>query len=204
MGDDGYVEDEEPEIDWSATGFFCTGCGEAVDFHEEVFVLTVVLVHQGERGLEYSPLIFEDGDFLYEPHFFCFNCRDEELEELNDLMRDIPPVLDHYAGLECDICRSGIRIGEVVAIVTHGEIRLSKRSPNGQNGGSTFECMDSHPDVLCPNCTNRLSKDVIDELWADDVKQYNECSEGTQIRCWRSGCSADIDSDCTNCKRQVG
>jgi hypothetical protein len=202
MGDDGYLN--ESDVDWSATGFSCTGCGEAIDYQEEVFVLTVALAHQGERGIEYAPLIFEDGDFLYEPHFLCFNCRDDELEELCDLMRDVPPVLDQHASFECDACRSGVRSGEVVAIMTHGEVRLSKRSPNGENGGSTFECMDSHPDVLCICCINRLSKDVIDELWSEEVRQYNECREGTQIRCWRSGCSADMNSDCTNCKKQVG
>lgn len=200
MGDDGHLED----YDWSATGFSCSGCGEAVEYMEEVFVLTVVLTQPGERGTMYAPLIFEDGDFLYEPHFLCFNCRDEELEELCDLMRDIPPILDQYSILDCDACRSGIRLGEVVAIVTHGEIRLSKRQPNGENGGSTFECMDGHPDVLCVCCVNRLSKDVVKDLWKDDVQQYNECPEGTQIRCWRSGCSADVDSNCANCKQQVG
>ncbi len=202
MGDDRYVE--EPDVEWSGTDFSCSVCGDGIEFKEEVFALTVMLTQVGERGTEYAPLIFEDGDFLYAPHFFCFNCREDTLEELSDLMRDIPPVLDQFTSLECDSCRSGIRAGEVVAIMTHGEIRLSRRSPNGQSGGSTFECTDCHPDVLCIGCINRFSRDVIDELWQEDVRQFNECTEGTQIRCWRSSCPADVDSDCANCKRQVG
>jgi hypothetical protein len=200
----GTGRDIDYDFDWPKTDFSCTSCGDPVVFGEEVFVLTVVLAQLGPRGMAYDPLLFEDGDFLYEPHYFCINCADESLEELGALVRDIPPVEDSYAICECTSCRSGIRAGEVVAMVANGQIIYSRRSPSGQDGGSTFECTDCDPAVLCISCINKLNKEVIDELWLDPVRQYHECPEGTEIRCWRSNCSADENSDCANCKRQVG
>lgn len=202
MGTSGYLGDLD--LNWSNSEFSCTGCGEAIEYMEEVFVVTVVLAQLTERGVVYSPVLYEDGDFLYEPHFLCFSCREGYQEELKELVRDMPPVLDDYSVINCKECLSGIRTGEVVAMITHGEIRLSKRSPNGISGGSTFECMDDDPDVLCVSCINKMSRDIVDCLWKEDVQQFRECPEGTEIRCWRSGCSADEDSDCANCKRQVG
>lgn len=199
MGSDGYLGDLD--IGWSDSQFSCTLCGEAIAYKEEVFVLTVVLAQMTERGVLYSPLLFEDGDFLYEPHFLCFNCCEESLEELHDLLTDVPPLEDEYTIIDCSQCKSGVRAGEVIGLITHGELAVSKRSPNGVNGGSTFEVMDDDPRALCISCLNRLSNDVVDELWADRVQQYQECAEGTELRCWRNGCSADACGDCMSCKR---
>lgn len=202
MGDGRYLE--ELDINWSNTAFFCTTCGEPIEYKEEVFAITVVLAQMTERGMQYLPVLFEDGDFLYEPHILHAHCSEESREELFELVRDTPPVEDPYAVINCTTCQSGVRTGEVVALATYGEIRISQRSPNGMNGGSTFESLDDDPTVLCVCCINKLSKEVVDELWKDDVRQFHECSEGTEIRCWRSGCSADEDSDCANCKKRVG
>jgi len=203
MGTSGYLGDLD--LDWSRTEFSCRVCGECISFAEEVFVVTIAVAQLTGRGMQYSQLLFiEDGDFLYEPVFLCFNCSEDSQEELGERVRDVPPVADAYAVIDCGSCRSGIRNGEVVALITHGEIRLSKRSPNGITGGSTFEVMDADPTVLCVSCINTLSKEIVDEFWTELVKQFNECPEGTEIRCWRSGCSADEDSDCANCKRQAG
>ena len=203
MGTSGSLEDLD--LNWSRTEFSCRVCGESISFAEEVFVITIAVAQLGVRGMQYSPLLFaEDGDFLYEPVFLCANCWEDSQEGLGDIVRDIPSVLDDYAVVDCGPCKSGIREGEVVALVTYGEIRLSKRCPNGINGGSTFEVMDADPTILCISCINTLSKEVVDELWTELVKQFNECPEGTEIRCWRNGCSADEDSDCANCKRQAG
>lgn len=199
MGEGGSLE----HIAWTATDFSCTTCGEPIPFADEVFVLTIMLVQMTERGVQYSPLLFEDGDFLYEPHFFCFSCCENNKEELEGLVRDMPPVEDNYSILDCSACKSGIRSGEVSALITHGEIHLSKRSPNGESGGSRFTCMDDDPTVICISCVNRLNKDVVDELWYEYVKQYKECSEGTQIRCWRNGCPADEEESCANCNKET-
>jgi len=191
-------------VDWATTEFSCVTCGEAVLFAEENHVVTIVIAQLNERGMLFSPLIFEDGDFLWEPQFFCLNCWDSSKEELEDFVRDEPLVEDNYSITDCSSCHSGIRNGEVVGLITAGEVHQAKRSPNGEHGGSTFECTTPDPHVLCISCINKLNTDVVDELWNEPVRQFHECPEGTQIRCWRNGCPAEEDSNCANCHTQTG
>jgi len=197
MGTGGYLGDLD--IDWDATSFSCGTCGEAVQFTVETVVFTVMLAQLTEKGMQYSPLIFEDGDFLYEPNFMCEECCLESIEELRSQMRDVPYVEDSYAVANCHICHSGIRNGEVVGLATSGEVRRSRRSPNNEVGTSTFECTTDDPVLMCVGCINVMNSDVVDELWADSIKQFHECAEGTMIRCWRSGCPADQENPCANC-----
>lgn len=197
MGFSGHLG--ELEAGWESTEFSCATCGEAVQFAEETFVVTVVLAQMTEGGMSYAPLIFEDGDFLYEPNYLCAHCWEQSKDELEELVRDTPEVEDHHSILSCHICRSGIRTGEVIGLATEGEVRLSRRAPNGEHGGSTFECTSDDPTVLCISCLNKLSAHVVDELWNESVRQFHECQEGTEIRCWRNGCSAEEDSACANC-----
>ena len=202
MGTGGYIGGLD--VDWSTTEFSCVTCGEAIMFAEENHVVTIVMAQLFERGMQFSPLIFEDGDFLWEPQFFCSSCWEAAKEEIDDLVRDVPMVEDHYSITDCSSCHSGIRAGEVVGLITSGEVHHAKRSPNGEPGGSTFECTTPDPHVLCIGCINKLSSEIVDELWNEPVRQFHECPEGTEIRCWRNGCPAEEDNDCANCYTQTG
>lgn len=191
---------DDLDVNWLHTGFSCSTCGEEIDFHQEVFCISIVFVQWTDRGVTYAPVLFEDGDFLYAPHFFCCECTDENSRELKDHRRDRPPIEDQYTIADCSICKSGIRHGEVAALITHGEIQLSKRNPNGVHGGNTFDPTDTDPDILCISCINTLSSDVVDQLWQEPVCQFRECAEGSEIRCWRGGCPADETNECAKCK----
>jgi hypothetical protein len=186
-------------LDLATPDFSCVTCGDTIQFTEETYVVTIVIAHLTEKGMLYSPLIFEDGDFLWEPQFFCESCWDCSKEELADYKRDVPLVDDDQSITNCSTCHSGIRTGEVVGIITAGEVRQASRYPNGEYGGTTFKCTSPDPHVLCISCINMLNSDVVDELWDEPVKQYHECPEGTAIRCWRNGCPAEEDSNCANC-----
>lgn len=202
MGNSGYIGGLERN--WATTEFSCVVCGEGVLYAEESHVVTIVTIQMTERGTIYSPLIFDDGDFLWEPQFICSDCWDQCQEELTEHVRDVPLIEDDYAITDCRSCRSGIRAGEVVGMITAGEVRQTHRYPNGEHGGTTFECSNPDPCILCISCINRLNSDVVDELWSEPIKQYQECEEGTQIRCWRNGCPAEEDNDCANCHKQTG
>lgn len=200
MGTGGYLGGLD--LDWERTEFPCVCCGEFIAFAEEAHVATIVVGNLLEQGMQYRPLVFSDNDFLYEPVFFCSHCWDASREELAELTRDVPPINDDFNVIDCNFCRSGIRNGEVLGLCTQGEVLQSRRSPNGNSGGTTFQCTSDDPDIMCIGCINKLSKDVVDHMWNEPVRQYHECAEGTDIRCWRNGCSAQHDDDCANCNQR--
>ena len=191
---------EELYIELYKSDKACIFCQDMLLYTDEVFVLVISAAQVTAGGLLYPPLASETGDFLFEPHFFCFTCWENGLEELRELYEDVPPIEDMYAVLECAVCESGIRDGETVAVASFGEIHLSHRNPNGESNTSKFASMDSDPTALCIACVNGLSGEVFDELWPMDIRQFNECREGTFARCWRYGCSAQ--GDCGNCAQE--
>lgn len=194
------LQDDEEEEFGSESSVVCSSpiCGESIRYSDEVYLLSVVYPVLNAVGLEYSPMIADDGDFLYEPCFFCFDCWEQILGDLYERVADTPPVLDTYAILDCDVCGSGIRENELTGIAAFGEIQLSKRDP--VSDPVTFTKMDDNPKVICIGCLNTIIKDIA-ELWYDRVTQNNECEHGTFLRCWRFGCGADKDNNCLNEER---
>ena len=201
MGTGGYLGQLDAGI--PSTDFSCVTCGESVQYAEETHVVTVVLARLINGNIRYAPLIYTDGDYLWEPNFVCDNCNDGHLEDMRELVRDVPYVEDDLAITNCHICHSGIRDGEVVGIITAGEIQRTQRMPNGEADSGTFVCTTDDPTRLCIGCINKLSSEVVDELWKEPIKQFNECEEGTNIRCWRNGCPADVDNPCASCHYNI-
>lgn len=181
-------------MDWSSTGFSCIQCGERVQFAQETVVVVIAMAQLTEQGMVYTPLVVDaatDHDFLFEPIYLCEGCCSGHMEQLEEIVRDIPIVEVPTSITSCRSCTAGINQGEVVGKMTCGEVHRSKRSPNCQSGGTTFVEMDNDPIILCVSCINRLNSDVIDEMWSEPVQQNHECPEGTQMRCWRTGCPAE-------------
>lgn len=183
---------------WPKTGHSCQAsfCGKNIPYAEPVIMLTVEVAAQTERGLVYSPLVATDEDYLYEPVFYCQECWKSVLEDLESFTSDTPPVEDPYSILRCSCCTSGIRVGEVFAKLTEGEFRASDRNPTGDYTPE-FVPMAPLPSILCAPCVNVIEQDV-SEIWGELLKQNKECAEGTYMRCWRHGCSADVDCGCVN------
>lgn len=186
MREEYFNEDEDSIVEWDQSPFVCAegSCQEGIPFAEDMVMLMVCELKLTEQGLSYEPLSADDGDYLYEPVHFCLACWENTEEELRELVRDVPIVEDVYSILDCPICGSGIRQGEVVGLATHGNIIVPRHCPNGESGASTFCSLDNDPTPICIGCLNQLNTDITD-LWDDRVTQSTECSEGTYQRCWR-------------------
>lgn len=186
-------------FNWDDSDLSCALCGDMLKYADESFVLTVVMAVVIPEGIQYIPLMLEDGsDFLYEPYFFCFTCWESCIEDVRTEKGDMPPVEDQYSILECACCESGIRQNEVLGTASFGEVHRTKRSPD-TGGYVKFEVMDPEPSTLCIECLNALNT-VVDDLWTDGVSQGGECEEGRFIRCWRYGCTYDGTSCKALCK----
>jgi hypothetical protein len=173
-------------IEWEATEIKCRYCGDSLRFTDEVYVLSDSTCVLTEEGVTYNPTE-EDMEFRNAPCFFCFDCWEECEENIRLLKEDEPPVADDYAVLECDICESGIRDGEVLGTAVFGEVHLSKRVPHGERATTIFESMDPNPTVVCVGCLYTMHRDVV-EVWDQALSQGGECDDGTVMRCWRYGC----------------
>jgi hypothetical protein len=186
------VEDQWPHTDISCSS---SDCGEELEYAEEIALLTVEVAAQTEQGLVYTPLVApDDGDYLYEPVFYCHGCWKCIHEELLSYVSDMPPVDDEHSIIECSTCGSGIRAGEVLARVLVGEFQSNGRAPEGRLTPTFYQLHDK-PIIICAPCVNVIDQDV-SEIWGDPLRQNNECAEGTYMRCWRHGCSADLECNC--------
>jgi hypothetical protein len=169
------------------TDHACACCGDTILFSDESVVITVVVPTIGpDATLVFEPVLADDGDYFYEPRFLEFGCWENVVNEVCEELQDTPPIVDHESVTSCKICESGIRLGEIMGLATKGELLCSSRLPDGVET-TTFDAQDPAPDVICIVCLQNLSANVID-LW-ESIEQGNECPEGTEIRCWRLGCS---------------
>lgn len=192
-------EHEEPE----STEIVCAHCEDEIEMTEECFLLQVVQCQSIGGQVHFYPVIDEtdeDGDFLFEPYHFHFDCWEELYEKINTEMRDVPPVEDVVSVIECSCCGSGIRgievhdggeiPGEYSATYSLGEFRRSERAPAPElTFGPAFVPI-AKPEVLCTYCTAILNELAI-TMW-EDFSHEGECTDCIQNRCWRfqaCGCS---------------
>jgi hypothetical protein len=194
-----YDDDDLEDDELPSSSQVCHSCQDYLKYTDEIFVFTVSSIQVSASGMFFPPRLSEDGsDYLLEPIFVCFSCCEGAMEELAEEYADIPPVEDLYAVHVCVNCGSGMRNQETAVVVCFGEIHLSHREPNGVGGQERFEGMDLEPDVLCLPCTNKLSEDLLPDLWSAPLSQQGECSGGTYARCWKYGCNTQ--DDCDNCE----
>lgn len=188
---------DEPEVEWSASGHACSECGETIQYCDEVFCMMVSFAVSSQIGITYQPALHDDGDYRYEPCFFCFQCGEALIEEVRERVRDVPAGNDANAITACHICDSAICHGEILGVLVHGEIHATRRQPDTNiYGGDTFVFMDDNPTRFCLDCINVATETT--NLWQDGVRvtQHLECAEGSSTRCWRRGCPAD--GSCNN------
>jgi hypothetical protein len=181
----------EEEEQWPVTDFSCSApfCGEAIPYAENIFVVTMYTAGMTEAGIQYAPVPADDGDYLYEPCWFCEECWKSVRDELQEYTESMPPIADDYAAFHCNICDSGIRLGELFGVVTGGQLQVSERCPDSV-ATPKFQPMDDQPTIICIACMNVIERDVA-ELWGGRITEKNECEEGTFVRCWRHGCPCD-------------
>jgi hypothetical protein len=174
------IQDEVPV----PTGHVCADCEESLAYADEVFLLQIVQPQILGGALFFHHVIDEDdpeGDFLYQPFYYCFTCWEDYYESLRKDAADSPPITDPQAVVECTCCSSSICAWEYAGSVTVGELNVSRRQPNNQLGPKFVPL--GKPDILCLYCLSVLNDTHI-TMW-DDLSQYGECSECIFVRCWR-------------------
>ena len=174
------------------SGKECTRCQEKIMLVEEVYLLWVVSAHMNGE-IQILPVESDDEDFMFEPQFFCFSCWEANLEDLiqvdvEDL--DVHTVHDDRSVYECVVCDSGIRLDESFGQAVLGEIRYSKKEPNGEQT-LYYHVIGMGLLPICISCLKLMNEEVIG-MW-DVVDQEGECNEGTHMRCWRTGCHESCD-----------
>lgn len=187
-------------MSWPKTENSCNAvfCGESIPYGEEVCLLTVEVAYNTEHGVVQTPVVATDGDYMYEPVFFCGDCWSSILEDLTSFVEDHPPINDEHDALICSVCGSGIRLGEVFGKLTEGEFQTPDRNPDDKSA-CIFTPFAKPPEVLCAPCVNIIETDV-SEIWGDPLRQFNECAEGNWKRCWRHGCCADVTNSRCHCE----
>lgn len=177
----------------------CAYCEEHIRYGEECWLLQVVQPQRVNGKTHLHDVIDEDdpnGDFMYDPYFFCFECMEALLSDLREEIADEPPVKDpHELGsFECFCCSSAIREWEYTGALSLGEFHVSTRAPNGVRGPRFVPNCES--ELICIYCLVLLNDGWI-EMW-EDLSHMGECNDCIQVRCWRYGdcaCSCACHSD---------
>jgi hypothetical protein len=195
MGATQVIEDE-PGLELQKTEQICSDCGNELVYTEEIWRITMVTPQMHEGEAHYYPVIDEsntEGDFLYEPHYFCFSCWEKlftELEaDVQEAVDDIRVEDPHNSHFTCDCCESGIREWEVAGLFALGEFHRSARAPNNVRG-ECFRMNGPTPRLLCLPCVATLNEHHI-ELW-EELENIEGCTDCIYERCTRrEGCSCE-------------
>lgn len=174
------------------SGHACRRCNEKIMLTEEVYLLWVMAAHMNGE-FQVLPVESDEGDFLYPPQFFCFNCWEENCDDLINVEDKIQSVHNERGIFECVVCESDILIEEYFGQLLLGEIRCSQKMPNGE-ATNYFHWLENgrEPLCICISCLKLLNDEVI-EMWEEGVDQEGECDLGTHMRCWRFGCDEQCD-----------
>lgn len=168
------------------TEHICHGCDEAICLTDEVVLLQVVYPYLPNGHVETCVVDDGNGNFRFPPRFMHLDCWEELEEELMEHLEDVPPMLDPYGICDCSFCGSDIRAWETSGLLTFGELRRSRKCPDGPHSGIHFEeCGVGEPKIMCVGCVMALEEEVA-QMW-EDFSHNGECPEGTHARCWRTG-----------------
>jgi hypothetical protein len=177
------------------SSFKCSYDEEHIQYGEEVVHFTLYKVVLGVEPFLVIVGDEETGDYTYDPHWFEFSCWESLVEELEEMVKDAPPVRHPESLYRCDYCGSGILEDEVLAAGYLGEVHISPRMPpNPQTGipqpTEHFVPSSHEPFIMCLCCLILTNEHTL-ELWEpEDLNHWGECQECTHARCWRwSACA---------------
>jgi hypothetical protein len=169
------------------SGKLCPECGKELMLTEAAVLLQIVVPQLNEaRQVFYLPFEGADGGYAYEPYFFHADCWAANNEALDTMLTeyDCRAVHDDYSFMTCKLCHSGLRLNEPAALVSHGELRASRRSPDG-NSAPTFHTHPNGRELLCLACIRTLNDEIM-EMWKH-ISYSGECTSCTYDRIWRTG-----------------
>lgn len=181
-------QEEQDDVPESETGHHCGAgdCDGGIDFGDEIFLLRVHRIHQNEQGVFLYDEVDENGEYKYVPYFICEDCWLEDQQGLLDTIQGENPVAAKNHLCQCDACQSSILSGELVGLLEYGDLFQDPREPVGSEGPSVQFFPQGEAFYLCTRCLNVLNVEVR-EYWERDIRHGNECPNGLDERCWRSG-----------------
>ncbi len=187
----GYLEHQqkEEEEEESETGHECGAgdCAGGIDFGDEIFLLRVHRLHQNEQGVFLYDEVDEHGDYMYVPYFVCEECWLGDQEGLMNTIQGESAVKSDRHLRQCDACMSSINSGELVGLLEYGCIVEDPREPVGGDDQPVVNfAAQGEPMYLCTRCLYVLNVEVR-AYWEKDIRHGNECPDGLDERCWRSG-----------------
>lgn len=183
-----YTEEEwlVEQLIWES-GHICSDCGEELHLTDEVCLIQAIYVGYDEHGqLNHFILNSEDGGYLHEPQFLHEMCWQAMWEDFWNEHGCRDPHVDpepHLQVAKCHGCSAGIRVHELSALLSTGELRCSKRLPDGDNT-LYFDACGTPPEVICADCLVRFNEDIF-EMWENI--NTGTCDQGIMDRCWRYG-----------------
>ena len=181
-------ESEEEEEEAQPTDMVCGGCLESITLGEDVALLQLVVPYINEKGIQYAILFDDQGEPEAEPLFFSYECWENTAESIAEAIADAPALEEPGSVLECDYCKSSVRMGEKCVAVQLGELITSERRPprSWEEEVTTFLPTDDQPYILCLSCTRTFIELEEVEIWTH-ISQNGECPLCTRGRCWRVG-----------------
>lgn len=173
----------------------CSSCGEALHLTDELFLLQVVYPGYTEQGTLDNFIVQEVGGYyLYDPQFFHVDCWEDLLTEYRDIYEEDEEQRDLHGVAKCTLCSSDIRAYEISGMLSFGELRRSRRFPDGQST-IYFDPCGKAPELICLLCLWRFNTSTL-EMWEEIA--LPSCEDGLEKRCWRN-------SSCTlGCQLQRG
>jgi hypothetical protein len=160
-------EEDDPHL-WCETQHQCPCCQEMLVYTDEIFLLEVTQAAQDGGQILTEPLLGIDGDYQFEPYMLHFQCWEEMQEQIQDMVRDQPPMECEDGILYCSCCKSTIGNFEPFVAVTFGEIQVSQRTPNGEPADKMLRLAPMDP--VCLACIVNVFEENFDdweELFAD-------------------------------------
>lgn len=167
----------------------CDRCGESILLDEDIVLVQLVYPRMTQEAeLVFDLLMGTDEYPLVRSLFFHFSCYEEVEQELQEYTADTLPIEEAHSVLSCDYCSSSIRMGEVCATATQGEISHSPRLTHTTTFIPAQEAdgTPAFPAVACVVCIGLLAEAVFIEEWST-ISQKGECSACSSARCWRAG-----------------
>lgn len=172
---------DEPDLE---TEHVCSHCGDNLELVDEILLLQVIYPNRTNEGNAYFIVEDDVGDYAYTPQYFHLQCWEEIAADLDGYNEEREPFFEPEDLWECDSCTSSINRWETTGMLNEGELRQSRREPNGEPT-IYFDTCNIKPRFYCASCLRTVNDDII-ELW-DTFSHNGECAEGTRQRCWRLG-----------------
>jgi len=161
-------EDEEGSEDWlrswGISSRYCDGCGSPVGYTEEVYSLQVCGLFLNELGQVVTEPVMFDEQPAFASYLLHFMCWERILDDIHDVMDDVPPHPTEDPALICTVCESLIGAHDCFVEATFAEVHVSRRMPSG-NATDCITPMHA-ADVICIECMSTVIDDHFPE-WED-------------------------------------